>query len=128
MRSGAPWAENRPRTLSRSAVTLSSSASSAPIKRSKKLVGGSCLPSPTTTTCLPRAIAPRASTGLTWLASSKTTRSKSRAPGSRKLAIESGLIMKTGLIAWMASPALRTSCRIGRCRRFFWISRLSTPS
>ena len=37
---------------------LSSSASSAANKRSKKLVGGSCLPSPTTT-CLPRAIAPQ---------------------------------------------------------------------
>ena len=50
-------------------------------------------------------MAPRASTGRTWLASSNTTRSKATEPGGMYLAIDSGLIMKTGLMLWMARPA-----------------------
>ena len=93
-----------PRMLSRSAVRLPSSSPSSAI-RSKKLVGGSCLLSPTTTACLPRTSAPSASTGRTWLASSNTTRSKPTDPGGMYLAIESGLIMNTGLMLCTARPA-----------------------
>ena len=43
-------------------------------------------------------VAPKASTGLTWLASSNTTKSKSNVAGGMYVAIDIGLIMKTGLI------------------------------
>src|ERR1017187_4098079 len=47
------------------------------------------------------------------------TRSNWSAPGGTKLAIDSGLIMKTGLIAWMALPAFAIRFRSGRKRPFF---------
>ena len=33
--------------------------------------------------------------------------------------MDSGLIINTGLIAWIGFPAWIINCRIGRCRRFF---------
>ncbi|MNS98946.1 hypothetical protein D3C72_1333290 [compost metagenome] len=110
-----------------SPVSVSSSSSTAPTL-SKKLVGGIWRLSPTTTTRLPRSSAPKASTGLTCEASSKMTRSKFTLPGGRKLAIESGLIIKTGLMAWTAEPARSISRRIGRWRVFFSNSLVRTPS
>ncbi len=51
---------------------------------------------------------PNASTGRTWLASSKTTRSKSTLSGGKYFGTDMGLIMNTGLRAWMAFPLKRT--------------------
>ena len=109
---GAPCPSHIPRMLCRSDVTFSSSSISVFIL-SKKLVGGNCLVSPTTTSCLPRIIAPSASTGLTWLASSNITKSNSITPGGKKLAMDMGLIIQTGLMACIARPASSTSLRIG---------------
>ncbi|WP_315820389.1 hypothetical protein [Paraflavitalea speifideaquila] len=39
--------------------------------------------------------------------------------GGRKLAMDKGLIMNTGLMACMASPASSTSLRIGLCLDFY---------
>ena len=132
MRCGMFWAVHSPRTLSRSLVRKSSeSSSSVPSSSSirlKKRVGGSWRSSPTTTTCLARAIAPNASTGRTWLASSINRRSNSISPGCKYWAIEIGLIMKTGLMAWIALPASFSNLRNGKCRRFFCISLRSIPT
>ena len=49
-------------------------------------------------------MAPMASATLIWEASSKTTRSKSMAPGSRKRAAESGLVRKQGVSSLMMAP------------------------
>ena len=48
-----------------------------------------------------RAMAPSASSGFTWLASSMTSRSNSAAPGGRNCATESGLISITGFTCWI---------------------------
>src|SRR5450830_151368 len=76
--------------LSRSPSTTSTSPSVLSL-RPKKLVGGSCLGSPTITTCLPRAMAPMASHTGICEASSNTTRSKLLASAERYCAIDSGL-------------------------------------
>jgi len=55
-------------------VVCSPSSSSSAETILKKLVGESCLSSPTMTICRPRARTPSASSGGTWLASSITTR------------------------------------------------------
>ena len=44
------------------------------------------------------------------------------------MAMESGLIMNTGLIAWMAFPACWISCRMGRWPRFRWNSWRRMPT
>ena len=54
--------------------------------------------------------------------------SKSTDPGGMYFAIESGLIMKTGLMLWIALPASLMSRRTGKWRDFFWNSRRSTRS
>jgi len=88
----------------------------------KKRVGGSCLSSPTTTSCRLRATAPSASTGRTWLASSISIKSKDKPSSpsrSKNCATLIGLIMNTGLTAWIACPASLSSRRSGRWLRFF---------
>ncbi len=111
--------------LSRSASTSTSSwVDSA---RSKKEVGGSCLGSPTITTCLPRAMAPIASHTGICEASSKITTSKTLEFAARYWAMESGLISKHGVSLVRASGILDISSRSGRWRVFFVISCRRTP-
>src|SRR5580700_9664664 len=87
-----------------SALVLALVSKECKFQRSKNVVGGSCFGSPTTTNCPPRAIAPRASSGLSGDASSMTTTSTTSLPGSRYCATDKGLIMKQGLSAFRASP------------------------
>ena len=92
----------------------------------KKVVGGSCRLSPAMTACRPRSSDVTASSGSTWLASSKITTSNSgRSPGMSWLT-ESGLAIQHGR---RASDHVRRlgekSARSGRCRACFSASRLT---
>ena len=111
----------RSRMLSLLSVIASSSSSSASVSSPpslvKKLVGGSCLESPTTTSCFPRTTAPMASSGRSCEASSMMMRSKVCRPPRKYCATERGLIMKHGLSARSAPPARLTSWRMGTCAR-----------
>ncbi len=67
-------------------------------------------------------MAPSASSGRTWLASSITSRSNDTTPGVRNCATEIGLINSTGLIRWIAAGAVRKSLRSAICCRLLPIS------
>jgi hypothetical protein len=94
----------------------SSISSSSLVTVSKNEVGPSCLGSPTTTSCAPRAIAPSASSGRICDASSITTTSKWNSPGGRYCATACGPIMTHGFSAWIARPARLNISLIGMCR------------
>ena len=94
----------------------------------KKLVGGICCGSPTTTTCLPRAITPIASQTSICEASSNTMRSNGSISMSRNCATESGLIRKHGLYLATRSPLSARSLRTGVRPLFLFSSRLRAPS
>ena len=72
--------------------------------------------SPITTAVLPLMNAPNASSGLTWLASSKMTTSNCNLGlvGSRYCAMDNGLIIKTGLIFLMVPPAFSSNVLTGK--------------
>ena len=100
-------------------VATSSSLSPVAIW-SKKDVGGNCWVSPITTAVLPLINAPNASSGLTWLASSKITTSNCNSSfvGSRYCATDNGLIIKHGFILLMIPPAFSNNFLTGRCPLF----------
>ena len=96
----------------------SSSSNSSSSAAAKKVVGGSCHLSPATTRCVPRMTAGIASSGRTWLASSKMTKSKHRVV-SRSWLTDSGLAIQQGHTAVSTCRASAKSARRARCRRFF---------
>ena len=99
-------------------AVVPASGSSPPAPLSKKLVGGSCLESPTTTADVARDSAPSASASGTCDASSNTTKSKGGNAGSRCMAALSGLASTIGFTAANAPPVWRISVRMerrGRC-------------
>ena len=77
-------------------ISSNSASSSSTCEEEKKLVGGICLGSPTTTNALPRAIAPTASLVGICDASSKITRSNFSASRSIYWATDIGLINMHG--------------------------------
>ena len=88
-------------TTRKSALSVSSPSS---VPSWPKLYGGICCESPATTQAAARPSAPMASGTVIWDASSKTTRSKSIAPGAMNRASESGLTSTHGVIAAITSP------------------------
>ena len=66
-------------------------------------------------------MAPMASAGRTWLASSIRSKSNFSLPGARYCATDKGLMRKTGLIATTASAAVSRSLR-KRMWRFFLLA------
>ena len=97
-------------------VASSSSLSASDIW-SKNEVGGNCWVSPMTTAVFPLMKAPNASSGFTWLASSKITTSNcnSSLVGSKYCAIDRGDIIKQGLICFIIPPAFSKSFLTGMC-------------
>ena len=77
-------------------ISSKAASSSSTCEVAKKLVGGICLGSPTTTSDLPRAMAPTASLVGICEASSKMTRSNLSLFRSRYWATEMGLINMQG--------------------------------
>ena len=102
--------------LSISNAVATSSPLSLSVIWSKKLVGGNCWVSPITTAVFPLMNAPKASSGFTWLASSKITTSNCNLGfvGSRYCAIDNGLIINTGLIFLMVPPAFSRRVLTGK--------------
>ena len=113
--------------MSPSTPCVSSSKVSEVSARPKKLVGGSCLGSPTMTTCLARAMAPMASQTGICEASSKMTMSKLLVSALRYWAMDSGLISRQGVRRSTAEGICSSSWRSGRCWRFLVISRRRMP-
>ena len=98
------------------------------VAESKNEVGGNCLLSPTTTSCLALNIDPNASTGLIWLASSNITTSNRRLLFSINWATDIGLIKKSGFRSSITSPHSLISFLIDFSFLFLESSFFKTPN
>ena len=98
------------------------SSSSLPMTL-KKRVGGSCFVSPAITTCVPRTMAPAASSGAICDASSKITTSNLNTAGSINVATLPGDIIRQGFKSVIRRGISASSLRSGFKRRFFAPSR-----
>ena len=112
-------------TLSRSSLSKFSSSVWFAVK---KLVGGSCLGSPTTTTLSPRAMAPTASAVGSCEASSNTTMSNFGKVGSMYCATEMGDMSIHGHILRSRLGMLSKSLRMGILRPPLRIAFCSTDT
>ncbi|MNT00368.1 hypothetical protein D3C72_1347980 [compost metagenome] len=90
--------------LSASSPATDTVSSSASRPDEKKLVGGSCISSPTTMICGARYSAGTASSTGIWLASSKITTSKRSAASGSVSDTDSGLISQMGFMSRTTRP------------------------